>query len=340
MRSVNTLGATGAALLLLSTLAPASQAGFQVVSKDGADKLKLGARLQLLETVSEGAGGPVESTITIPRARFSWKGSVGDDLSYGLQTDFSEGEVELKDFRFTWKVASGLSLDLGQYKVYFTRNYLTSSSKLALVERGPTNKAFGASRDLGVTLHSGSKDAEGLTWALGVHNGTGTGLVERSMPELALRVAYNSAPMKAYSEVDRKGGPFRLSVGLGALAGLDVDGGGDGRMTSTLDALAKVDGLTVGGALFFRRDEQPDASETSDSLGFHAFASMVLAETWMPAIRYESVDRDGEDEDTSEATAGLTVFLRGTSIQWVNDVALIDHGDEGWRGRSMMQLKF
>ena len=103
-----------ACLLALLALAPATSASFELRSKDGKDSLVLGARLQLLETVSADADDNVQSALSIPRARFSWKGKLGDELRYDLQTDFSDGDVELKDLRFTWSLMDGLWLDLGQ----------------------------------------------------------------------------------------------------------------------------------------------------------------------------------------------------------------------------------
>lgn len=346
--------------------------GFSYDSKDGSSALGFEARVQLLETltVPDEVGEKTESNLSIPRARVGWKGHVwSKDLEFKLQIDFGKGQAALKDFYADWRFSGDLRLRAGQGKVPFSRQKLTSSSKLAFVDRAPTDGDFDPDRDIGLWLHNGFEKSPELEWAVGVFNGTGekprlegkvqtdpatgegtitsgklSNTVSRSMPEIGVRVGYNSGGLKGYTEGDLEGGPLRFGVGLGVVADLDMDGGKDGAMTATVDAQVKVEGLAVEAAFFTKRIQKGDSwtDQTGHANGIHAQVSYAIAETWMPALGYTLVMPDAEGaDDESEIAVGLTAMLHGHAIKWANDVAFQDDGTTApVVARSMIQFSF
>ena len=87
-----------------------------------------------------------------------------------IQVDLGKGAVNLKD-AYADLVVGQVVVRLGQFKKPFSRQQLISSSRLALVDRAATDKAFKAGRDLGLMIHNGNKGR--FEYALGAFNGHG-----------------------------------------------------------------------------------------------------------------------------------------------------------------------
>src|SRR5690606_20191191 len=111
----------------------------------------------------------------VTRARLTLKGKLlMPGLSYKFQADFGKGSVALKDYYFDYCLPNQvLCIRPGQFKRPFSRQHITSSGKLELVDRSLTDKAFGAGRDIGVMLHDNYEKSPMFEYALGFFNGTG-----------------------------------------------------------------------------------------------------------------------------------------------------------------------
>ncbi|HJN72375.1 MAG TPA: porin [Myxococcota bacterium] len=283
--------------------------GFTI--EDGDWKLKIGARVQARYTFESPTDdlSQSESYFSIPRARLKLSGDAGPRLGYYFQADFGQGQVALKDFLVDYELAEGISLVAGQYKKSFSRQQLSSSSSLQFTERALTDEAFGAGRDIGVSV-LGTPEGGGVGWALGVFNGTRD--TRWFAPVAVARVSYDSSGFKGYKEPDLKGGGLRYSLGAGVQSEFDADGDDSSCVAANLDYILKVQGFSTSGAVYVGTVQSGGSwtDQAYSALGFHAQAGYVVAERVEPVLRYGQILPDGAAA-THELGAGLNVYGRG-----------------------------
>lgn len=91
-------------------------------------------------------------------------------IKYYEQLTVEGGSLSLRDLYLTLKPAEIFGITLGQFKVPFNREELTSSSKLELVDRSVANEYFFLGRDIGVDVSFGP---EKYKLRLGAFTGAG-----------------------------------------------------------------------------------------------------------------------------------------------------------------------
>ncbi len=120
-------------------------------SASGNYKLRMRLRGQFLAQLKN-SDDDTSLGFRIRRARINWDGhAFAPWFKYKIQIDFSSG-VELKDLMFDFAYDKRFVPRVGQYKVAFNREELTSSSSLQLVERSEVNEEFSFGRDIGIGL--------------------------------------------------------------------------------------------------------------------------------------------------------------------------------------------
>ena len=368
----------GATLMLGSVSAQAADSGvhkgFFVKSPDENFKLGIGARVQSRLTYLSTDGA--EETLSddkmrfaIQRARLTLKGHVWNkNLQYKFQTDFGKGSVSLKDFFVDYQLAEGLHIRTGQWKMPFSRQQLTSSSRLELVDRAITDKAFGAGRDIGIALHNNLGKSPEWEWAIGVFNGTGvnsslSGRVDTDagsitsgkfsnvpgqfVPTLAMRVGYNYGGIKGYSEGDQRGGGLRFAVGASSLMGLDLDDQDDMDVRGEVDFVLKARGLALTGAWFQAMEQEGKSAmdQAAGLSGYHLQMSYHLDDKFVPVARYARLSEEGPNNDRREYVAGVASYFYGHKVKWQSDFgAEVSEvaGEEptDYRFRTQLQVTF
>lgn len=315
-----------------------------------------------------------ESAFSIPRARLTLAGhAFTEALAYKFQADFGKGFVTLKDFYADYTFVPGwLQLRVGQWKRPFSRQQITSSGRLELVDRAITDRFFGAGRDIGLAIHDDYERSPAFEYALGVFNGTGdrphlsgsvavdpttgegevtggrfTNVPDRLHPALVLRLGYNHGGIKGYREADLEGGPFRFSVGTSGLVDLDADGDDASGVVGELDYILKAHGFSTSGAVYVSSAQSGDrfGDQSFEAVGFHLQAGYVVTERFQPAVRYASIAPDGPDNDLQEILGGLSIYFFGHGLKWQTDGgALLSQVSGGRRAdylvRSQLQLAF
>lgn len=329
-------------------------------------QLKVGGQLQTRLGGRVTDIGDDTLAFSVARARIILGGHVlTTDLTWKLSLEIGGGFAYLRDYYVDYAFTPGLHLRAGQWRRPISRQHMTSSTRLALIDRGITDGAFRAGRDIGLALHNGYERSPGLEWAFGVFNGTGdrprlSGVVEvdpatgegrivsgrlsnipdRFEPALVLRVGYNSAGMagEGYNESDRK--PKRGARFAVAASGL-VDVGFDdtpAEAVVSIDAIVKVSGFTASAAAYARL--ALDEATAGEALGFHAQASYALT-AWLEATaRYAVVAPDADDADArDEIAVGLTTWALSDHLKWQVDAASLGVGDRrDWRVQTQLQL--
>ncbi len=327
--------------------------GFTLASADDKFELKLGLRTQLrFEAVRADVDeAELNARFSLPRIRLQLEGhAYGPKTTYKLEFEMAnKGFALIKDAFVDHKLTDKVHARIGQWKKPFNRQELVSDFGSEFLERSLANELAGAGRDLGVALHNDyEKSPEGLEWAFGVFNAgsdkptTKTTCVPGALPTdplvcttglptnvptdfgpmLVAHVGWNSAKMKGYSEGDLEGGPLRYAVAASYKLNprdLDEDAAGDLQLQHVvaLDAMIKVEGLGVSGALILVKDRQADLAT-----GFYGQAGyMLMPKKLLGAVRVSQVPEG--DEKRMEALGGIDWFWQGHKAKWMLDAGVI-----------------
>ncbi|MBW2731171.1 MAG: hypothetical protein JRH20_02195 [Deltaproteobacteria bacterium] len=330
----------------LHAAAAGYESGFFI--REGVFALRIRSRVQARYTAEVLDGEQDKNAWSIPRARLALRGhAFSPRLRYYFQLDFSKGSAELKDFFLTYQaIPSWLHLQIGQWKVPFSRQHITSSSKLEFVDRAITHDAMRAARDIGIAIHNGYTSSPRFEYVLGLFNGkdtkgvitgpvqvdptTGEGeliagkasnVPQHLDPSVVLRVAYNHAGIKGYEEADFAGGPLRFSLGGGLLVNFDADGDDASAVRSQLDFALKLHGFAAHGGAFLSTTQSGDAfgDQSLASVGFRVQVGFLMAQRVQLSARYAHVAPDGADNDQHEALAGVTVYFYKHGLKWQSD---------------------
>ncbi len=352
--------------------------GFFVQSADGQFGLHIHGRVQVRYESLFPETGNAEHRFSVPRVRLKLKGHLfGKDLRYGFQFDFGKGGVRLKDAYASYALAGRLLvLEMGQFKRPFSRQYLTSSQRLAFVDRSFTQHAFGVGRDLGLMLSGKTGGDSQVRWSAGLFNGTGakgkfkgagsvagdgqsvevtsgkfSNVPSRLHPSVLARVEYAWGGIRDFDEVDLEGGAFRFAVGLGAWLDLDADHSHDAFGRGDVDWIAKIAGFCASGAFYAGTRQKSDRAtdQELDRWGFDVQANYVWKGRFGPAARFAQVTtvgrQGGPDTLEREALFGFNVFFHGHEVKWQTDAGVLTENDglstaHEWRVRTQFQLAY
>ncbi len=229
--------------------------GFAWATDDGRYSLTIGGYVQpRIELGIHGAdysddsvtitSGDIDTaTLRLRRARLGLSGHVGGDRVAFKVLLSALGERPALDYYLDYRVVKNLMLRVGQYKTQFSRSFITSSTRLAFIDRPAAVDGLRYDRDIQVGAH-GKLLADRLGYYVGIGNGAGrntlndnrefnvTGRVDATL--LGERFKYGYGDLKA---TDRP----TLMIGAGAVGDLvsmpdsvdgiavetDVDGDGD-----------------------------------------------------------------------------------------------------------------
>lgn len=347
--------------------------GFYAKSADGNYSIAIGGYLQVryeyadLDEDSDDDGGldpnfgalgrPAlddASTLSIERGRFRVSGNIIDpSIKYYMQLETAGGSTSLRDYFIDYTRFDPFNIKIGQYKVPFGRQQLTSASKLQLMDRSRATNFFTPGRNGGAGVMAygalGGDNDDLFEYYGGVFNGEGQNVNANDGPGMmgAARVAFNPLGKFGYDEVDLDNSEdFKATIGAGVVYDAD-DGVGvaalddDDLDTTTwgLDVAGKWMGFS-GAAEYFMANFDPDAdgADDFDATGWYLQAGWLIPETnFEIAARYGMVtDEDGffggEDNDFDEFTIGANYYFHkhNAKIQadWTRLTFDPDAGDE------------
>lgn len=182
------LGATGTiAGDAEDTTVDASTGGFSV--KSGDNSLNFGGYAQLRATMDDreafdadttGSGVGIEdgasTSFEVKRARLEFDGTMFRPwlqykITYELAQTSGDRDSKFKDVYLAFAKNPAATLQVGQYKVPFSMQELTSDTRQQFVDRGITN-TFAPARDAGITLTGLVADGK-FGYAVGAFNGAG-----------------------------------------------------------------------------------------------------------------------------------------------------------------------
>ena len=137
-------------------------------------------------------GEGVEDEFRIPRGRVTFSGKVAPTVSYKLMADLADlNGTPLRDGFVEVALPSG-QLRLGQFKTPMTAEYLTSSSRLDVINRTQVVNNLAPKRDLGIQYRGTFPQGE---FQVAVINGEGVNTREENDQKDVLgRVVFNPVP--------------------------------------------------------------------------------------------------------------------------------------------------
>jgi phosphate-selective porin len=238
-----------------------------------------------------------------------------DDASGGLE----EGEVsavrkrepDLRDFWLEFTKYNAAQLRVGQFKVPFGNQELTSSGAQQFVDRSVASEEFAPSRDQGLMLFGRSRGKK-FGYMAGVFNGNGRNQSGNDNEAYRYAARVNFDPHGEYKlEESAVDAPERVNWTIGAAWTQSAD-----------DAAGEIDAAT--GNLFFGLKYRPvsvtaewfsrtvdDPAGDVDSDGYIVQAGLFVVPKKMEvAIRRSEVDpnTDVEDDELEETRAALNWF--------------------------------
>lgn len=137
-------------LLLLSSAAALAE-----------NDVKFGGRLQIDTALYDEDRTELGSGTELRRARLFAAGNLDEDWAYKAQFDFAGDEIAGKDLFLRYSGFDSATVTLGNQKVPFSLDELTSSKYLTFMERALPN-AFATGRRIGINVQ---RNAEGYTLA-------------------------------------------------------------------------------------------------------------------------------------------------------------------------------
>jgi phosphate-selective porin OprO/OprP len=188
--------------------------GFTFTSDDEKFRLYIGGRFQGRYTFTEKEDGAQNvSEWRVRRMKF-WMGghAYTPRLTYYLQAELAATAssnpsatlaAKLIDWAYVnYKLWDELEILVGQAKVPFGRQWLTSAGALEFVERTPVSDFFRPDYDIGIKLHG--KVAKGiLNYDVGGYGGKGKGILStNNRNSFAARVSVDPLGYLAYGEAD------------------------------------------------------------------------------------------------------------------------------------------
>lgn len=341
--------------------------GLKLSSADDEYELKLLFRNQLrFESVRPLEGNQFLNRFYLPRLRLQAEGHVfGKSNRYKLELGVGDaGSFSfVKDVFVERKLADApVWLRMGAWKRPFNRAELVSDFASTFNERSIQNELAGGGRDIGVAVHNDyEKSPEGLEWAAGVFNQFSGGKDRPDLggaiagncttnpmtgaitckdtrpanfpndfsPAVVLRVGWNSAKIKGYSESDLEGGPLRYAIGLAYKidlanfsAGTKATWGENLSHGLELDALVKIEGFQthVGGVMMKLKTDGP-------YYGVFAQPGYMLGKKDELALRFAYVtgglDKADLDRDQIEARLAYSHFFHGHTFKLASDAGIL-----------------
>lgn len=295
------------------------------------DKFKMRFRIrgQFRLTVDDPEDGLTSTNFSVPRLRLKWDGFAFKPwFLYTVQLNVND-DLDLRDMFFTAAYDNNIMPRIGQWKVPFGRQELTSSSALQFINRSIVNDEFGLGRDRGVALMGGFGPQYNFAYSAGVFNGDGRngssvdsnllyagriqyGIGGGDKKKFKANSSFNTGDQYSIKPNFAKAPTFVVGAAASALPGLNCDRKSpDGDQCDRFDELGLVqaDMTTITGDVNFKMpifnvqgsyygrwinpDEAGITQDTAYDQGFNVQAgAFLMPKTFEFAGRYSYIDYD------------------------------------------------
>ena len=326
--------------------------GFTFTSEDEKFSLNVGSRIQARYTFTDKDEANDVSEWKVRRAKFWLKGhAYSKDLTYKVQVNFvdSGSSKMLEDAFLSYKFIKEAQLLVGQDKVPFARQELTSSGAQQFVDRSNATDTFKPGRDMGAMFHGKAIDGM-LEYAAGWYGGGGQSQTRNSNNNaVAVRIAVNPLGEMKYSEADLEYSKKPLvSVGANWYRNAFVKGETNNASfygkwlnkgakfatneqidvnTAGADLAFKWMGFSAQGEYFWAQGDGDSLANTKQRAhGFYAQAGyFIIPKHLEAAVRYSYVDPDRSVTNNiqTETQGAISYYFNNHNLKLQADVTNI-----------------
>ncbi len=163
--------------------------GFYIKTKDNNFKIKLGGRVNFDGKFFINNDHPKKNDLFLRRARIGVSGTFYRHYDFKVETDFAKSGASLKDGYLNFGFFPEYQLKVGQFKVPFSLESVSSSLWMDFIERSIIASNLTPGRDYGIMLH-GNPFAGKLHYGIGIFDGTRANKSDNDDDkDVALRIA-------------------------------------------------------------------------------------------------------------------------------------------------------
>jgi phosphate-selective porin OprO/OprP len=279
----------------------------------------------------------VQGTVFKPWLRYKFEFELGpfktDATNNTTNARITDAYVEFAKF-------PAATLRVGQYKVPFGLQQLTSDWKQEFVERSIVDFKFSVGRDIGLMLHGNAWEKK-FGYQVGVFSGAGQNNVQEDQQMLyAARVWVDPlGEYKLFESANDASGKHIVHVGLAYRGGEVTKGTATAGVFENpnnetawdLEAAWRWKRLFAMGEFFSQTDTQsnPTAAANVDAQGWHAqFGVMVQPLHHELALRYAEVQPDKNVSDAKQTEARLVYgyYIKGHNLKLQADIGEVGYG--------------
>jgi phosphate-selective porin len=280
----------------------------------------------------------IQGTVFKPWLKYKFEFELGP-----LKTDATSNvnNARLTDAYVEFAKFPAATLRVGQYKVPFGLQELTSDTRLQFVDRSIVNSKFTPSRDIGLMLLGYAWERK-FGYQVGLFNGSGQNNPQEDQKQMyAARVWIDPlGEYKLFESANDATPKNVLHIGLAyrggevmrgtATAGVFEDA--DNETAAAFEIAWRWSRLFAMGEYFIQEDEQvnPAAGPDVKAQGFHVqFGVMVQPKQHELALRYALLepDKDVADAEQTEARLVYGYYIKGHNLKIQTDVGQIRFGE-------------
>jgi len=324
--------------------------GAYIKSADDSFSLKVNVRTQGLFRYESLEDRDDTASFSVKRARILASGNVFYPwMNYNTQVTLEGNNTALRDAYIEATYFDWLQPRIGQYKLPFDREFLTSAFNLQLIDRSIASNEFSLQRDTGLQF-SGQFLKDQLNYGIGIFNGSGANQSNQDQNFMYVgRMVWNPFGSYPYSQaaLDTPDRP-KLAVGFagaylpgiepgerrtlaGRLGNTNIVPVNSDVYQMTADLAFKYRNLSFEGGYHFRNidPEKPTTYGEESAQGFYIQGGYFLIPKKLElALRYSWVDPDNpnqkNNDEQEEYTGGLTYYMYGHDLKLQGNYSYFD----------------
>jgi phosphate-selective porin OprO and OprP len=279
-------------------------------------RIDISNRAQIRFTEAMPEVGDDRGSFRIRRMKTKFEGWVyTKDLTYELQLNWADTTNALEDATVNYDFATGrrtFQLKVGQFKVPFGRQELTSSGNQQFVDRAAVSNTFARGRDIGIQLW-GTPLGGKLDWRVGAFNGAGRNVTsnDNDKYQYDARVTFQPFGDVRYSESDFEStdrplfaisGQWESNDRHGVSTGNDVN-----REIVGGDVVFKLKGFSLFGD-YYQATDDPETGLDVDLDGYILQAGYFIVRNKLEiAARLAALDPNADVDDNEQEERGIAL---------------------------------
>lgn len=234
----------------------------------------------------------------------------------------TSGLATLNDYYADWVPYSYFGIQVGQFKVPFLIQQLTSSTKQQFVDRSMATGLFDLGRDLGVNLHGSVFDKK-LGYAVAVMNGDGANTLNRNLRALLVATRLDWSILGEYKTLESDA-DYSQTPQLGVGVAYAFNERASAMQRGTIAAGIKAHNLTADTGIKYKGFSWQAAGMLSRSVegasvtnyGFNTQAGYTLIPKRLEvAGKFGAAVLNGATANEYEYAGGVNYFIKGHPIK-------------------------